>query len=333
MSFMAAEIAETGGAIGRQLAANAPALAALAAELRASDPPFVATIARGSSDHAALFLKHVIELKVGLACASLGPSIASLYRAPLRLGRAVAITISQSGRSPDIVAMQQAAKQAGATTIAFVNDPTSPAAREADSLLPLHAGEERSVAATKSMIASLVAGLSLAALWSRGCRTRRRARAPADDSRSFAGPAAGRGGRDAGQDQFALRDRAGRDLRRRRRGRAQAEGDLGDPRRGVLLGRSAARAGRRHRPGLSNSLLRAGRRRARQLYRHGRPTGVVRRRAIDGRRRSSRTLAHSRRSGRRECARRLRSPRCTLFIVWPRRSRAAAAAIPTSRRI
>ncbi len=166
MSFMAAEIAETGAAIGRQLAANAPASAALAAELRASDPPFVATIARGSSDHAALFLKHVIELKVGVACASLGPSIASLYRAPLRLGRAVAITISQSGRSPDIVAMQQAAKQAGATTIAFVNDPTSPAARQADWLLPLHAGEERSVAATKSMIASLVAGLSLAALWS-----------------------------------------------------------------------------------------------------------------------------------------------------------------------
>ena len=62
--------------------------------------------------------------------------------------------------------MQQAAKQAGATTIALVNDAESPAARDADALLPLHAGEERSVAATKSMIASLVAGLSLAARWS-----------------------------------------------------------------------------------------------------------------------------------------------------------------------
>ncbi len=166
MSFMATEIAETGAAILRQLAANARAAAALAAELRTGEPSFVATIARGSSDHAALFLKHVIELKIGLACASLGPSIASLYRAPLRLDRAVAITISQSGRSPDIVAMQKAAKQAGATTIAFVNDAASPAARDADALLPLHAGEERSVAATKSMIASLVAGLSLAARWS-----------------------------------------------------------------------------------------------------------------------------------------------------------------------
>jgi glutamine---fructose-6-phosphate transaminase (isomerizing) len=166
MSLMGTEIAETGAAIRTQLVANARVAAAIAAELRAGDPSFVATIARGSSDHAALFLKHVVELKIGLACASLGPSIASLYRAPLRLGRAVAITISQSGLSPDIVAMQQAAKQAGATTIAFVNDPTSPAARDADAFLPLHAGEERSVAATKSMIASLVAGLSLAARWS-----------------------------------------------------------------------------------------------------------------------------------------------------------------------
>jgi len=166
MSFMATEIAETGAAIRRQLAANARAVVGLAAELRAGEPSFAATIARGSSDHAALFLKHVIELKIGLACASLGPSIASLYRAPLRLDRAVAITISQSGRSPDILVMQQAAKQAGATTIAFVNDAASPAARDADALLPLHAGEERSVAATKSMIASLVAGLTLAARWS-----------------------------------------------------------------------------------------------------------------------------------------------------------------------
>jgi glucosamine--fructose-6-phosphate aminotransferase (isomerizing) len=77
----------------------------------------------------------------------------------------VAVTISQSGRSPDIVAMQQAAKAAGATTIALVNDVGSPAAEEADALLPLHAGPERSVAATKSMIASLVAGVSLVARW------------------------------------------------------------------------------------------------------------------------------------------------------------------------
>ena len=165
-SFMAAEIAEAGAAARRQLLANAQATADIANALRMRSPPFAATIARGSSDYAALYLKHVIELKTGLACASLAPSLASLYQAPLRLSRAVAISISQSGRSPDIVAMQRAAKAAGAMTVALVNDASAPLALDADALLPLNAGPERSVAATKSMIASLVAGASLAAHWS-----------------------------------------------------------------------------------------------------------------------------------------------------------------------
>jgi glucosamine--fructose-6-phosphate aminotransferase (isomerizing) len=165
-TFMAAEIAGAGEAIARQLAVDAKPVAAIAADLRARDPNVVVTIARGSSDHAALYLKHLIELRLGLICASLGPSIASLYRAPLRLGDALAVTISQSGRSPDIVAMQRAAREAGAFTLALVNDPTSPAALDAAALLALHAGEERSVAATKTMIASLVAGASLVAHWS-----------------------------------------------------------------------------------------------------------------------------------------------------------------------
>jgi glutamine---fructose-6-phosphate transaminase (isomerizing) len=165
-TFMATEIAEAGAVVRRQLAANAALTANVAADLRARKPPFVATVARGSSDHAALYLKHLVELKLGLACASLGPSIASLYRAPLTLDGAVAIAISQSGRSPDILAMQRAAKAQRALSVAFVNDETSPLAREADALLPLCAGLERSVAATKSMIAALIAGASLVAYWS-----------------------------------------------------------------------------------------------------------------------------------------------------------------------
>jgi glutamine---fructose-6-phosphate transaminase (isomerizing) len=164
-TFMATEIAESGAVLRRQLDSNRDATAALAARLREDAPDFVVTIARGSSDHAALFLKHVIELKLGLACASLGPSIASLYRAPLKLACAAAISISQSGRSPDIVAMQRAAKDATATAIVLVNDEDSPLARDADAVLPLRAGAERSVAATKSMIASLAAGVSLVAHW------------------------------------------------------------------------------------------------------------------------------------------------------------------------
>jgi glucosamine--fructose-6-phosphate aminotransferase (isomerizing) len=163
---MATEIAESGAVAHRQLTANAAPTAKLAAALRARKPSFAVTIARGSSDHAALYLKHLVELKAALACASLGPSLASLYHAPLRLAGAVAIAISQSGRSPDIVAMQRAARDQGAVAIAMVNDEDSPLARDADALLPLHAGAERSVAATKSMIASLVAGVSLVAHWS-----------------------------------------------------------------------------------------------------------------------------------------------------------------------
>jgi glutamine---fructose-6-phosphate transaminase (isomerizing) len=162
---MAAEIAETGAVVRRQLIANAAPTAELAAVLRARKPAFAVTIARGSSDHAALYFKHVVEMKAGLACASLGPSLASLYQAPLRLSGAVAVAISQSGRSPDIVAMQRAARDQGAVTIALVNDEDSPLAHDADALLPLHAGAERSVAATKSMIASLVAGAFLVAHW------------------------------------------------------------------------------------------------------------------------------------------------------------------------
>src|SRR5579872_2250781 len=165
-TFMAAEIMETGAVVRRQLAANAASIAEVAANLRARKPSFVATIARGSSDHAALYLKHLVELKVALACASLAPSIASLYHAPLKLTGAVAVSISQSGRSPDIVAMQRTASHERAMTVALVNDEASPLARDADALVPLHAGAERSVAATKSMIASLVAAAALAAHWS-----------------------------------------------------------------------------------------------------------------------------------------------------------------------
>jgi glutamine---fructose-6-phosphate transaminase (isomerizing) len=163
---MAAETAEAGAVVRRQLATNATSTSEVAAILRARKPAFVATVARGSSDHAALYVKHHVELKVALACASLAPSIASLYRAPLKLAGAVVIAISQSGRSPDIVAMQRAAKDERAMTIALVNDEASSLARETDALLPLCAGAERSVAATKSMIAALVAGISLVAHWS-----------------------------------------------------------------------------------------------------------------------------------------------------------------------
>jgi glucosamine--fructose-6-phosphate aminotransferase (isomerizing) len=164
-TWMLTEIEQTAEALARQLAGNAAAFASIGARLRTLNPPFVTTIARGSSDHCALYLKYLIEVGLGVPCASLGPSIASLYHAPLKLGGALSIAISQSGQSPDIVEMQRAAKRGGALTLAFVNEMQSPLAEEAELLAPLCAGPERSVAATKSMIAGLVAGASLVAAW------------------------------------------------------------------------------------------------------------------------------------------------------------------------
>jgi glucosamine--fructose-6-phosphate aminotransferase (isomerizing) len=120
-------------------------------------PAVVTTAARGSSDHAATFFNYVFEISCGVPVASIGPSIASIYGSSLKLQGGIHFTVSQSGASPDIVALQQAAKRGGATTIAVVNVTDSPLASEADIVLGLNAGQEKSVAATKSFIASVVA--------------------------------------------------------------------------------------------------------------------------------------------------------------------------------
>ena len=165
LTHMRAEIDEAGEVVERQLAGDAGRTDRLGLKLRALDPLVLTTIARGSSDCCALYLKYLAEIVVGIPCASIGPSIATLYGARLRLARAAAVSISQSGRSPDIVEMQRSARKAGATTIAMVNEVDSPLATEAEELLPLMAGREQSVAATKSMIAGLVAGAALVAAW------------------------------------------------------------------------------------------------------------------------------------------------------------------------
>ena len=151
MSMMAREAAEAPEAVARFLQQNATELAELGKRLRRSGPPVVLTSARGSSDNAAGYFKYLCEIVTGVPCASVGASVISVYGGELKAGGALCLTISQSGQSPDIVALQQAAKQAGAITVAVVNVADSPAARNADICLALHAGEERSVAATKSL--------------------------------------------------------------------------------------------------------------------------------------------------------------------------------------
>ena len=165
MSFMRSEASEAPEAIARFLDHNKTALHALGRRLRSMDPPVVLTSARGSSDNAAGYLKYLTEIALGVPCASVGASVASLYGASLRVRNGLSVTISQSGKSPDIVALQEAARTSGALTVAIVNVDDSPAAKSADICLPLCAGPEKSVAATKTFIVSLVASAAIVAEW------------------------------------------------------------------------------------------------------------------------------------------------------------------------
>ena len=129
MTHMRREILEIPDAVARLLIDGDAALREAGAAIRARNPHFVVTVARGSSDHAASFLKYAIELTAGLAVASVGPSIASIYGAKLRLNGAACLAISQSGKSPDIVAMAEQARAGGALTIALTNTADSPLAQ------------------------------------------------------------------------------------------------------------------------------------------------------------------------------------------------------------
>ncbi|MBB6065313.1 glucosamine--fructose-6-phosphate aminotransferase (isomerizing) [Pseudoxanthomonas broegbernensis] len=164
-TLMHNEAAQAADLIAAQFARNRDAIATLAAQLRAGPPPFVVTCARGSSDHAATYAKYLLETRLGVVTASLSPSVGSVYEAPLRLRGALFIAISQSGKSPDLLRNAEAAKAAGAHVAALVNVEDSPLAHLAHTVIPLGAGAEKSVAATKSYLASLAAIAQLAAHW------------------------------------------------------------------------------------------------------------------------------------------------------------------------
>ena len=164
-SLMYSELRESGATVARQRAANAPGVQVLAARLRATPPVAVLTCARGSSDHAATYAKYLIETRFGIPVASFAPSVASVYRTPLATRAMLALAISQSGKSPDLLAAVERMAAGGASSVALVNAPGSPLAALAGTELPLHAGPERSVAATKSFVASLAGVASLVAAW------------------------------------------------------------------------------------------------------------------------------------------------------------------------
>lgn len=163
---MAEEAAAAGACVAAQLAANQRAVAALVERLRAAPPRLVVTCARGSSDHAATFAKYLIERELGIPVVSFSPSLASLHGKGLGGKDTLFLAVSQSGGSPDIVAAARLARESGALVVALVNVTASPLGDVAECVIPLHAGPELSVAATKSFITALSAVLHLVGAWS-----------------------------------------------------------------------------------------------------------------------------------------------------------------------
>ncbi len=187
ITLMRAEVEDMPAAAARFLAGSRDAVAGAAAAMRAADPGLIVTVARGSSDHAATYLKYAAEIVAGVPVASVGPSVASIYGVRLRMAGATCIGVSQSGQSPDIVEMMRSAQEGGALTVAITNDPGAPLGRATDHTLALHAGPERSVAATKTFASSVLAALALVAEWREDAALKAAvARAPEDFARALA---------------------------------------------------------------------------------------------------------------------------------------------------
>ncbi|MCA0401807.1 MAG: SIS domain-containing protein [Proteobacteria bacterium] len=161
-SAMAAEIAEVPriAAALREIRAET---ARLAAYLDLKRVPLALVCGRGSSGHAGVFLRYLIETRLGLPVSAIAPSVTTALARPLKVADALFIVISQSGGSPDIIATTKAAREGGALTVAMLNAEGSPLAAESEFVLPLKAGPEHSVAATKSVIASMIVGAELVA--------------------------------------------------------------------------------------------------------------------------------------------------------------------------
>jgi glucosamine--fructose-6-phosphate aminotransferase (isomerizing) len=159
---MASEIAESADVVARIIRGRL-ATRDIAGRLGIGAAPLCVICGRGSSGHAGLFLRYLIETRLHLPVSASAPSVITAFRTPLKLRGALFIVISQSGRSPDLVAATRAARAVGARTVAIVNAAASPVADAAEFVIPIEAGHEHSVAATKTVIGSMAAGAALVA--------------------------------------------------------------------------------------------------------------------------------------------------------------------------
>jgi glucosamine--fructose-6-phosphate aminotransferase (isomerizing) len=162
---MRAEALEASDVVHKQFHENKLLLQNISDELNIINPYSIVSIARGSSDHAAQYLNYLTMAKMGKLPTSLSMSILTLYQAQLDISRSIGIAISQSGQSPDVVNPLKYFSDNGPGSIALVNDSSSPLAKASKWTVPLHAGPEKSVAATKSFIASLSASAHLIGSW------------------------------------------------------------------------------------------------------------------------------------------------------------------------
>ena len=160
---MAGEIRAIPRHVATQLAESDDELTVAASAIGAAAPRWVIMVGRGTSDHAALYGRYLLEAQLRLPVAMAAPSLTTVYHAPIRWTDGLVLAVSQSGRSPDVIAVVEAARAGGATTLAITNDPRSPLADAAQLVLTCHAGEERAVAATKTYVAELVALAALVA--------------------------------------------------------------------------------------------------------------------------------------------------------------------------
>jgi glucosamine--fructose-6-phosphate aminotransferase (isomerizing) len=187
VSLVRDEIAEQPAAVARVIEDTDGAIAGAALEIARRRPRYAVIAARGSSDNAARYAQHVLGRLCGLPVALAAPSLHTVYDAPMRYDDGVVLGISQSGSSPDVVAVLAAAREQDCVTVAITNATESPMAEAATHVIPLQAGVEASVAATKTYTTSLaaVAGLA-AALCADPARQRELAGAPAALARQLA---------------------------------------------------------------------------------------------------------------------------------------------------
>ncbi|MDM1544326.1 SIS domain-containing protein [Ignatzschineria indica] len=165
-TYMAKEILDIPNVIEHQNEANASTLIALAEYLKKKQPNQIITLGRGSSYNASIYGKYLFETGLGVPVSVAAPSLATVYQRALKTDNAILIVTSQSGKSPDLITFAKMMRAQGTKVIGIINDEESPLAKECDFLFGIKAGEEKSVAATKSFVGSLSIYAAIFAAWS-----------------------------------------------------------------------------------------------------------------------------------------------------------------------